>query len=243
MKGIKESKPWKIAKKVNDFLLHWFGFDIIITFLLVVGSAIRIYFGDRSDFDKLFVSIIIFVTALSIIQYTKETHRLRLSNKWLLDSNDKSNSITVRPILAPRFLETNYGTFNYISINLKNVGAGVAKNIHWSIKANKDSDDLSDKDLFWRGLNEDVLPKLWPNFGYRLTMFRKMNYDNLWKSVLVVKYDWEFGNNETETFPLDLDYYTSSDLSGNVLEMLDDVWVHGKIREIAIQRIKSQINE
>jgi len=74
-------------------------------------------------------------------------------------------------------------------------------------------------------------------------MFRKMNYDNLWKSVLVVKYDWEFGNNETETFPLDLDYYTSSDLSGNVLEMLDDVWVHGKIREIAIQRIKSQINE
>ncbi|MBI2676479.1 MAG: hypothetical protein HYX21_00790 [Candidatus Yanofskybacteria bacterium] len=243
MKNIKESKPWKVGKKVNDFLLHWIGFDLIIFFILVVLSAIFIYFDPRSDFNKLAVSLILLTTALSLIQYTKETHRLRLSNKWLLDSNDKSNSIAVRPILAPRFLETNYGTSNYISINLKNVGGGVAKNIHWSIKSNKDSDVLADKDLFWRDLNKDLLPKLWPNFGYRLTMFKKMNYDNLWKSILVVKYDWEFGNNETETFPLDLDYYTSSDLSGNVLEMLDDVWVHGKIREIAIQRIESQSKE
>ncbi|MBI2063154.1 MAG: hypothetical protein HYT61_02865 [Candidatus Yanofskybacteria bacterium] len=243
MKGIKESKPWKIARRANDFLLRWFGFDLIIVFLLVVGIIVIINFGDRSDFDKLAVSLILWGTALSIIQYTKETHGLRLSNKRLLDSSERANNIAARPILAPRFLETNYGTANYISVNLKNVGGGVAKNIRWSIKVNKDSDSLADKNLFWRSLNEDTLPKIWPNFGYRVTMFKKMDYDNLWKTVLIVKYDWEFRNNETEVFPLDLDYYASSDLSGNLLEKLDDVWVHEKIREIAIRHVKSQINE
>ena len=71
-------------------------------------------------------------------------------------------------------------------------------------------------------------------------MFKKMDYDDLWKAALVVKYDWEYGNNEIEVFPLDLDFYISSDLSGDVLDMLDKVWVSGKIREIAIQHIKSQ---
>jgi len=59
MKRIKESVSWKLAKKMNGFLLHWFGFDLIITSLLVVGGVIIIYFGDRSDFDKLAVSIIL----------------------------------------------------------------------------------------------------------------------------------------------------------------------------------------
>lgn len=243
MNSIKESKFWKIAKKVSDFFLHWFGFDLIIISILIIGVTILVCFGNRSDFNGLVAPIILFVTALSIIQYTKETHRLRLSNKWLLDSNDKSNSITVRPILAPRFLEIRYSTANYISINLKNVGGGVAKNIHWSVKVGRNSSDLADKDLFWRTLNKGTLPKIWPSFGFRLTMFKKVNYDDLWKSFLMVEYDWEYGNNEIEIFPLDLDYYVSSDLSGNVLEMLDETWVHQKIREIAIQRIESQISE
>lgn len=234
-------KKNKFLKKLNEATLSHLGFDLICLLLLTVLLVYILYFVNFTNKDERIGAIILSITAVAIIQYTKETYKLRKTNKWLVDNSEEANQISVKPVLSLRFLGTSHRTTRNtddIAIYLKNIGKGTATNIRWRIQK---EEQLANKDWFHRSLNQGMLPKLWQDSGFQLTLFRKSDYldKDLWRYELCVEYDWAFGKNQVEVLPLDMDYYISSDIPKEWREMIDEVWVKAVVEKLAKENLSN----
>lgn len=196
-----------------------------IILVIIIAIIITIFIYCVSNENDRVANIVLALTGEAIVWYTIETSCLR-------HESEIANRRSAKPILLFRFREENTPAFDKLAIYLKNSGPGTATNIRWHIKDEKDQ--LADRKIFERGFNRGLLPNLWPESGFLLTVFKRDEYrkNKMWKWVLVIEYDWDFGKNEKEILNLDLDYYVSTDVSGDLRKELSRAWVEQATEQI-----------
>lgn len=116
---------YKTAKTLNRWLNLHTGIDFTRWGILGIGVGAIIFFPELNFKEKISAAVL-WTTAVIILQYTVETHKLRRINEALLDSSIENKKLTFLPIIAISGFASGYDSF---VLTIENIGRGLAQNI------------------------------------------------------------------------------------------------------------------
>ena len=142
-------------RKLNKWLTQYTGFDIVGVILLSSGILYIFLYAKLDKLSENLTAAILWITTVAIIQYTKETYKLRRINETLLDSSretiqemERSRKIEFLPIIDVTGVAKDYNTF---VVNLENIGKGLAQDIRFWFPTHVDPHEVNN-------ISERVVP-------------------------------------------------------------------------------------
>ena len=123
----------EFLRRLNKDLTQYLGIDLIGFFILLPVVALIFITNFPANAYQKISATIIWITAVTIIQYTKETFKLRRINEQVLEGNreaikenERSRKNDFLPIIKISGYAEDYYTF---VVHLVNIGRGLAQNV------------------------------------------------------------------------------------------------------------------
>jgi len=118
-------------------LTSWVIFSIAIAGFITIGYIWLILKFDKDNIGDILTIIVLWITAVAIFKYTRETRDLKDVSQKQLKQNRAKDDIEIAPVI-----DVNIDVTNSKMVTVKNNGKGVAKNIRLKFKIKEFNHDV-----------------------------------------------------------------------------------------------------